>query len=32
VTKTGPVLLDIDASLVEIRSENKEQTAPTYSC
>lgn len=25
-----PVLLDIDASLVEIHSENKEQTAPTY--
>ena len=29
-TGTGPVLLDIDASLVEIHSENKEQTAPTY--
>jgi hypothetical protein len=27
---TAPVLLDIDASLVEIHSENKEQTAPTY--
>jgi len=25
-----PVLLDIDASLVEIHSENKEQAAPTY--
>jgi hypothetical protein len=30
VTKTGPDFLDIDASLVEIHSENKEQTAPTY--
>jgi hypothetical protein len=31
-TTTGadPVLLDIDASLVEIHSENKEQTAPTF--
>jgi hypothetical protein len=29
-TKSGPVLLDIDASLVEIHSENKEATAPTY--
>lgn len=29
---TDPVLLDIDASLVEIHSENKEQAAPTYSC
>jgi hypothetical protein len=27
---TGPVVLDIDASLVEIHSENKEQTAPTH--
>jgi len=27
---SGPVLLDIDASLVEIHSENKEQAAPTY--
>ncbi|MFV0315585.1 MAG: IS1380 family transposase [Microthrixaceae bacterium] len=26
----GPVLLDIDASLVEIHSENKVQTAPTF--
>ncbi|MGH9093408.1 MAG: IS1380 family transposase [Acidimicrobiales bacterium] len=26
----GPVILDIDASLVEIHSENKEQAAPTY--
>ena len=29
-TGTDPVLLDIDASLVEIHSENKEQTAPTF--
>ena len=29
-TKAGPVFLDIDASLVEIHSENKEQAAPTY--
>lgn len=29
-TKAGPVLLDIDASLVEIHSENKEATAATY--
>ena len=29
-TGTEPVLLDIDASLVEIHSENKEQTAPTF--
>jgi hypothetical protein len=29
-TKSGPVLLDIVASLVEIHSENKEATAPTY--
>ncbi len=27
---TDPVLLDIDTSLVEIHSENKEQTAPTF--
>ena len=27
---TGPVYLDIDASLVEIHSENKQQTAATY--
>lgn len=26
----GPVVLDIDASLVEIHSENKEHTAPTF--
>ncbi|MDA8400469.1 MAG: IS1380 family transposase [Actinomycetota bacterium] len=26
----GPVILDIDASLVDIHSENKEQAAPTY--
>jgi hypothetical protein len=30
-TGTAPVMLDIDASLVEIHSEGKEQTAPTYS-
>jgi hypothetical protein len=30
-TGNEPVLLDIDASLVEIHSENKEQTAPTFS-
>jgi len=29
-TGTEPVLLDIDASLVEIHSENKEQTAATF--
>jgi hypothetical protein len=29
-TGTDPVVMDIDASLVEIHSENKEQTAPTY--
>ncbi len=29
-TKVGPVILDIDASLVEVHSENKEGTAPTY--
>jgi hypothetical protein len=29
-TGSDAVLLDIDASLVEIHSENKEQTAPTY--
>lgn len=29
-TGTDPVLLDIDASLVEIHSEHKEQTAPTF--
>ncbi len=29
-TGTDPVLLDIDASLVEIHSENKEQTAATF--
>lgn len=27
---TGPVILDIDASLVEIHSENKDQTGPNY--
>jgi hypothetical protein len=30
MTGNGPVVLDIDASLVEIHSENKEQAAPTY--
>lgn len=30
VTGDGPVILDIDGSLVEVHSENKEQTAPTY--
>lgn len=29
-TGTDPVVLDIDASLVEIHSENKEQAAPTF--
>ena len=29
-TGTAPVVLDIDASLVEIHSENKEGAAPTY--
>jgi Transposase DDE domain group 1 len=29
-TGTDPVLLDIDASLVEIHSEHKEQAAPTF--
>jgi len=29
---TGPVVLDVDASLVEIHNENKEGTGPTYSC
>ncbi len=29
-TGTAPVVFDIDASLVEIHSEGKEQTAPTY--
>ena len=29
-TGTAPVVLDIDASLVEIHSENKEGTGPTY--
>lgn len=28
----SPVVLDIDASLVEIHSENKEEAAPTFSC
>jgi hypothetical protein len=32
VTKgTGPIYLDIDASLIEIHSENKERTGPNYS-
>jgi hypothetical protein len=31
VTNTGgPVVLDIDATLVEVHSENKDDTAPTY--
>jgi hypothetical protein len=30
ITGTDPVLLDIDASLVEIHSENKEGAAPNY--
>lgn len=30
VTGAGPVILDIDASLVEIHSENKQGTAPNY--
>lgn len=30
VNGSGPVVLDIDASLVEIHSENKQQAAPTY--
>lgn len=29
-TGTGPVLLDLDASVVDIHSEGKEGTAPTY--
>ncbi|HET9848682.1 MAG TPA: IS1380 family transposase [Candidatus Dormibacteraeota bacterium] len=29
-TKRGPVVLDLDGSLIDIHSENKEQTAPTY--
>ena len=29
-TGTGPVVLDIDASLVELHSENKEGTGPNY--
>jgi hypothetical protein len=29
-TRTGPVVLDLDASLVDIHSENKEATGPTY--
>lgn len=29
-TRKGPVVLDIDASLVEVHSENKEQAAPTF--
>jgi len=28
----GPIYLDIDASLIEIHSENKEETGPNYSC
>jgi hypothetical protein len=29
-TGTAPVILDIDASLVEVHSENKEEAGPTY--
>lgn len=29
-TGSGPVILDIDASLVEVHSENKESAAPTF--
>jgi hypothetical protein len=29
---TDPVDLDIDSTLVQIHSENKEETAPNYSC
>jgi Transposase DDE domain group 1 len=29
-TGDGPVYLDIDATLVEVHSENKDQTGPTY--
>ena len=29
-TRKGPVTLDIDASLVDVHSENKEQAAPTF--
>ena len=33
VTKgKGPIYLDIDASLIQIHSENKEETGPNYSC
>jgi hypothetical protein len=28
----GPIFLDIDASLIEVHSENKELTGPNYSC
>ena len=28
----GPIYLDIDATLIEIHSENKEETGPNYSC
>lgn len=31
-TGTAPVILDIDASLVEIHTETKEGTGPHYSC
>jgi hypothetical protein len=31
-TGVAPVIFDIDASLVDIHSENKEGTAPTFSC
>jgi hypothetical protein len=29
---TDPVVLDIDASLIDVHSEHKEGTAPNYSC
>jgi hypothetical protein len=29
-SSTGPVVLDVDASLVEIHNEGKEGTGPTY--
>jgi hypothetical protein len=31
-TATGAVYFDIDASLVDVHSENKQETGPTYSC
>jgi hypothetical protein len=29
---TDPITLDVDASLIDVHSENKEGTAPNYSC